>query len=87
MDSPSGQWWFTSLLTAFVGLLASFFEIYRRRVDKMQESYVSKEALQQLLNDMRDDRQRMHQENLEAQREIRGSVERVHERIDQIFSK
>jgi hypothetical protein len=87
MDSPSPQWWFNGIIAAFVGLIASVFEFYRRRVDKMQESYVSKEALQQLLFDMRDDRQRMHAENLDAQREIRGSIERVHERIDQIFDK
>lgn len=75
------------MATALVGLIASVGEIYRRRIDRINENYVSKETLQQFMNVMRDDRQRMHQENLDSQREIRGSVERVHQRIDEIFQK
>lgn len=79
--------WFTAILAVFMSLLASIGEIYRRRVDKINENYVSKADLEGLLRSLRDDRQRMHQENLDSQREIRGSIERVHDRIDEIYGK
>jgi hypothetical protein len=87
MSDPTPQWWVTSILTAFVGLLASIGEIYRRRIDRINDTYVSKEALRQFMEVMRDDRQRMHQENLDSQHQIRSSIERVHERIDIFYQK
>lgn len=85
METPTPQWWFNGIVGAFVSLMAAVFEYYRRKVDRIHEKYVSKEALQQYLTEMREDRQRMHAENLDVQKEIRVSIERVHTRIDQVF--
>ena len=83
METPTSQWWFNGVIGAFVGLLSAVFEYYRRKIDRIEESFVTREALQQYLHEMKTDRQAMHIENLESQRELRQSIERVHTRIDQ----
>lgn len=70
-----------------MALLSGIFNLYRRRLDKISADYVSKEALRDYMNDTRSDRLQMHQENLTNLRDIRGSIERVHERIDEVFHK
>jgi hypothetical protein len=86
MNDPALQTnWFTYLIGGFVALLTAVFEYYRRRVDRIDEHYVSKEMLQKYIDDSRHERVEMHRQNIDSLKEIRGSVERVHERIDVLY--
>jgi len=85
MSDPDSQWWLIRVLAALMGIIASIGEVYRRRVDKINENYVSREDLESYLDKIRDDRQRQHQENLDGQHEIRDSIQRVHQRIDALY--
>jgi hypothetical protein len=78
--------WLTYLLGAVVALLASIFEYYRRKVDKIEGVYMSKEDFQKYMQQMREDRQLMHADNQARLKDIGDGMNRVHVRIDQIFS-
>jgi hypothetical protein len=84
-DQPTPNF-LTYLLGAVVALLASIFEYYRRKVDKMEGSYMSKEDFQGYMKQMREDRQQMHADNQSRLKDIGDGMNRVHERIDQIFN-
>jgi hypothetical protein len=85
MNDPPAVNWFTYILGGLVALLASIFEFYRRRVDKIEAAYVSREDLKHTLDQMREDRIEMHKENIGRLDGIHDDMDRIHDRIDQIF--
>jgi hypothetical protein len=84
-DAPPPNW-LTYLLGAVVALLGSIFEYYRRKVDTMESAYMSKKEFEKYMEQMRADRLQMHVDNQARLTEIGTGMNRVHERIDQIFS-
>jgi hypothetical protein len=86
MNDPTNPNWFTYLLGGFVALLTAVFEFYRRRVDNIDAHYLSKEDFQLYMKQMREDRVQMHNENLDRLKDINSGMERVHDRIDLLFT-
>jgi hypothetical protein len=88
MNDPQ-QGWINALLTTVIGLLAFMLNLYRRKVDRIEDkhaSFVSRDELQRHMDLIRDDRLRMHEENQDRLREIGSDIRAVHVRIDQVFS-
>lgn len=77
-----------SLLMLVIGYV---LDIYRKKIDSLEKSretyaerFVTRGELATYITQTRDDRQRMHSENLDNLREIRSDIKSVHERIDAI---
>lgn len=63
------------LLMALLGLGVWIGNIYRQKIDVLERiNYVTREELEAKFEVLRDDRQRMHQENLDNMREIRQTI-------------
>lgn len=77
----------------WASLAAIFLWVFRRGVKNFDEiedkieSFVTRDEFSSRLDQLHGDRMRMHAENLEAMREIRGSIERVHSRVDEVFTR
>jgi hypothetical protein len=79
-----------SLVTFIIGYV---LDVYRKKVDSLEKSrtdnaahFVTRTELATYIDQAREDRQRMHTENLENYREIRGDIGKVHTRIDALKS-
>lgn len=79
--------WLTYVLGVLMALLASMFEVYRRRVDRINEEHVTREDFKYYMDQVREDRLEMHKENITRLEGIHEDIDRVHTRIDQVFSK
>jgi hypothetical protein len=86
MESPP-QGWFPWILSGFVALLTGVFEYYRRKVDKIESAYVTRDDFKEYVRITREDEQRRHTDNTARLDKIDGGLERVHQRIDQVFQK
>lgn len=63
------------LLMALIGLGVWIGNVYRQKIDVLERiNYVTREELETKFEVLRDDRQRMHQENLDNMREIRSTI-------------
>ena len=83
------QGWFNASITLLLSVVAFMLNIYRRKVDKLKSSHghlVTREELQRHMDLIRDDRLRMHDENIERLKDIGSDIRSVHIRIDQVFS-
>lgn len=76
------------LLMLIIGYV---LDVYRKKVDSLEKSretyaerFVTRTELATYIGQTREDRQRMHTENLDNLREIRSDIKSVHERIDQV---
>jgi hypothetical protein len=89
MSDPNSQWqvWVTGLQGVLLAVFAYVLQLYRSRVDYINENYVSKAALEGYLEQMRKEKSLMHMEDLASFREIRASIDRVHERIDGLYQE
>lgn len=82
---PNSDWLVHLLLWACNGLVVTVLAVggfvmnlYRQKVDdleKVNNNYVSREELDERFQVLRDDRQRMHQENLDNLGSIRQTIE------------
>lgn len=77
--------WLTYILGVLVGLIGWIGEIYRRRVDKIDENHISREEFQRYMDQVREDRLEMHQENLGRLDRIGDDMDRIHSRIDLVL--
>ena len=68
-----------------MGLIGWIGEIYRRRVDKIDENHISRDEFQRYMDQVRDDRLEMHQENLGRLDRIGDDMDRIHSRIDLVL--
>jgi len=62
--------------------------LYRRKVDKIEEAHVklvTREELQRYMDQIREDRLRMHEENVDRLKGMGSDIRAVHMRIDQVF--
>ncbi len=79
------------LFGGLLGLGGFILNLYRRKVDRIEQQMVARHQLQDILEQMRQDYLRMHQENLSSFAEMRASIDRVTEnvnhRIDQFYSR
>jgi hypothetical protein len=83
------QGWFNAVITLLVTVVAFMLNIYRRKVDKLESQHiklVTREELQRHMDQIRDDRLRMHDENIERLKDIAADIRAVHIRVDQVFS-
>ena len=63
------------LMMALIAVGAYIVNLYRQKVDVLEKiNYVTREELDRKFDVLRDDRQRMHQENLDNMREIRRTL-------------
>jgi asparagine synthetase A len=86
MDNPQG--WIDGLFTLLISLVAFMLNLYRRKVDKLEEShtiFVKRDDFERYMEQIRDDRQRMHEESQTRLRDIGSDIRAVHVRIDQIY--
>jgi hypothetical protein len=81
------------LITLVTFVIGYVVDIYRKKVDSLEKSrtdnaahFVTRTELATYIDQAREDRQRMHTENLENYREIRGDIGKVHTRIDALKS-
>lgn len=70
------QGWFQYLLGVLVTLLASIFEVYRRKIEKISDQHVTRDELRAYMDQMRDDRIEMHRENTRRLERIEDKVDR-----------
>jgi hypothetical protein len=82
VDPPTVNW-LVYILGLFIALLAAVFEIYRRRIDKIQENHVTREELERYMQQIRVDRLAMHEENVKKLDNLHTDMNRVHTRIDE----
>lgn len=76
--------WPTYLLGIIMAILAWIGEIYRRRVDDMKDDYVTRQELKDYMAEARQDREKMHDANIDRLDIIHNDMNRVHERIDDL---
>jgi hypothetical protein len=97
MEMPQQTNLFNWLLFVIVSLLSVLFGFARKKVEKLDERqqgilakqgyFVTRDELQRNMDQMREDRQLMHKENLDRLEVIGGDINRVHDRIDKAFAK
>lgn len=56
------------------------------QVDELRKSTVTREELQAVVSDIRDERVDMHRENRETLKEHRETLNRIHERVDDLWA-
>lgn len=78
MDEPQQSVnWLTYVLGLLMALLASIFEIYRRKVDDHAKTHITREELEGYLERDRDHRLEMHRDNTKR-------LERIEDRVNEI---
>lgn len=85
MSDPTPQSWFNATLSALVGVVFFVLNVYRRKVDKLEQdrgAYVTQEQLQRHMDQIRGDRIQMHVENLSRLDRIDDAVIRLATRFD-----
>jgi hypothetical protein len=87
MSDPTQPNWLTYVLGLLMALLASFFEIYRRKIDRIDRAFVSREDFRHYMDHVREDRMEMHRENLSRLDRLGDEMDRVHDRIDALLKK
>jgi dissimilatory sulfite reductase (desulfoviridin) alpha/beta subunit len=92
MDAPdtSPQNWFNYTVSVLVGVISFMLNIYRKKVDDLEKrhgDFVTREELERHVDQIREDKQQMHTENLSRFDRIDNAVSRVHERIDQEWGR
>ena len=86
-DSPT---WIDALLGSLLTLVAFMLNLYRRKVDRMEEQHaasVTRDELEKYMDRIREERQRMHEENIERLSAIGSDIRAIHMRIDRVFGK
>lgn len=68
------------LLAAGLSLLTFFGKRQLKRLDTIEDEYVTRDQLSETLQQLRDDRQRMHNEN-------RTDLQYIRERVDSISDR
>lgn len=77
--------WITIILGVFMALLAWIGKIGWNKIDRLEDTYVSREDLERYMDQMREDRLEMHQENTGRLDRLADDMNRVHDRIDQVL--
>ena len=77
------------LISLVMFIIGYVLDVYRKKVDSLEKSretnaerYVTRTELAVYIDQAHQDRQRMHTENIDNLREIRGDIQKVHARID-----
>lgn len=81
-ETPQATNWFMYLLGLFVTLLTSIFEVYRRKVERHERllgKFVTREEL-------KEDIQNMHNQNLERLDSIATATQHTNNRIDAVLA-
>lgn len=72
-----------------MGVLGVFVNLYRTKVDRLEDRhtdavklYITRAELREYLQEIRDDRLRMHEENSDKLVRIDDALIRLHSRID-----
>lgn len=80
--------------SVFLGLLALLMSLLSwiglrqiKRIDDLERDAVTREELRETLAQMREDRQRMHNENQRQLDSIDGTVTGIHQRIDRLLER
>lgn len=87
LDAPQG--WFDGVVTLLMAVIGFMLNLYRRKVDRLEEqnsAMVTRDELQRHMDLIRDDKLRMHAENLDRLKDIGSDIRAVHVRIDQVFN-
>lgn len=82
------QGWINTLFAAVVTMVAFMLNLYRRKVDKIEEQHrelITREEFQHQMAILRDDRMRLHEENVDRLQGLGSDIRAVHMRIDQVF--
>jgi cell division protein FtsB len=77
--------WINIILGVFMALLAWIGKIGWNKIDRLEDTYVSREDLERYMDQMREDRIEMHQENSGRLERLADDMNRVHDRIDQVL--
>ena len=72
--------WFDWLLGVTTLILGAIGKRLQDRMDRLDQNAVTRSELQELVKQMNAERRHMHAEN-------RGMLERIHDRVDTIFSR
>lgn len=89
--TSTGQGWFDIAMCAILAVLGWFINRYVSKVDLLekrqsalethqaaqQATFITREELKEYLDEIRDDRMRMHAENLDNLREIRNDIKEL----------
>lgn len=86
----SSQGWFNALIGVIVGLMAALGAVYKGKItvlERRQMSFITREELERIVDQLRADRMQQHTENLMRLKDIGDDINRLHDRIDDVLSK
>lgn len=76
-----------ALLAVIMSLLTFLGKRHLKRIDVIEDSYVTRDDLDKTLTQMREDRLRMHEENLAAGDRVATDVQYIRTRVDAISDR
>lgn len=84
---PQPQTWWNWALGACMAIVMVFVNAYRRKIDDIADTYVSREELERYLADTRAERRDMHKENIDRLDRLADDIGKVHMRVDRWYSE
>jgi F0F1-type ATP synthase epsilon subunit len=85
-DSTS-QGWFNGVMSILLAVIAYILNLYRGKVDVLEENYVKKDELERLFEEERQESKRKHLENRQDRAEDRQAVINLAQRIDRFLER